>query len=61
MCMPETGDTSSFLCPNGTIFNQQYFVCDWFVLLVLIISDNLTFLVSGGITWTVPSSPPSPT
>lgn len=19
----------SFLCPNGTIFNQQYFVCDW--------------------------------
>merc|ERR1712025_933535 len=20
----------SFLCPNGTLFNQQYFVCDWF-------------------------------
>merc|ERR1712212_1234108 len=19
----------SFLCPNGTIFNQQIFVCDW--------------------------------
>ncbi|XP_040583502.1 uncharacterized protein [Lepeophtheirus salmonis] len=19
----------SFLCPNGTIFNQEYFVCDW--------------------------------
>ena len=19
----------SFLCPNGTLFNQQYFVCDW--------------------------------
>ncbi|XP_066971854.1 uncharacterized protein [Macrobrachium rosenbergii] len=19
----------SFLCPNGTVFNQQYFVCDW--------------------------------
>ncbi|KAA0187819.1 hypothetical protein HAZT_HAZT012203 [Hyalella azteca] len=19
----------SFLCPNGTIFNQQYLVCDW--------------------------------
>ena len=17
------------LCPNGTIFNQQYFICDW--------------------------------
>jgi len=19
----------SFLCPNGTMFNQQYFICDW--------------------------------
>ena len=19
----------SFLCPNGTLFQQQYFVCDW--------------------------------
>ncbi|XP_076063484.1 U-scoloptoxin(01)-Cw1a-like [Oratosquilla oratoria] len=19
----------SFLCPNGTLFHQQYFVCDW--------------------------------
>ena len=19
----------SFLCPNGTIFNQAYFICDW--------------------------------
>ena len=19
----------SFVCPNGTLFNQQYFVCDW--------------------------------
>ncbi|XP_063591978.1 U-scoloptoxin(01)-Er1a-like [Penaeus indicus] len=23
------GRHDSFLCPNGTIFNQQYFVCDW--------------------------------
>ncbi|XP_045601080.2 eggshell protein 1-like [Procambarus clarkii] len=23
------GRMDSFLCPNGTIFNQQYFVCDW--------------------------------
>ncbi|KAG7160706.1 eggshell protein 2A-like [Homarus americanus] len=23
------GRIDSFLCPNGTIFNQQYFVCDW--------------------------------
>ena len=21
--------TYSFLCPNGTIFNQQYLICDW--------------------------------
>ena len=19
----------SFLCPNGTLFNQEYFICDW--------------------------------
>ncbi|XP_042222247.1 glycine-rich cell wall structural protein-like [Homarus americanus] len=23
------GRKTSFLCPNGTIFNQQFFVCDW--------------------------------
>ena len=23
------GKASGFLCPNGTIFNQQYLVCDW--------------------------------
>jgi len=28
MC-PPGGDSASFLCPNGTVFNQQYFVCDW--------------------------------
>lgn len=25
----EDGTHESFLCPNGTIFNQQYLVCDW--------------------------------
>ncbi|XP_018009468.1 proteoglycan 4-like [Hyalella azteca] len=25
----ESGQHDSFLCPNGTVFNQQYFVCDW--------------------------------
>ena len=27
----EAGSNSkwSFLCPNGTIFNQNYFICDW--------------------------------
>ena len=26
-----TGDLTkySLLCPNGTLFNQQYFICDW--------------------------------
>jgi len=28
MCQPN-GESTGFLCPNGTIFNQQYFVCDW--------------------------------
>ncbi|XP_037788105.1 uncharacterized protein LOC119583599 [Penaeus monodon] len=23
------GRQDAFLCPNGTLFNQQYFVCDW--------------------------------
>jgi len=32
ICAPD-GSSSllkySFLCPNGTLFNQQYFICDW--------------------------------
>jgi len=32
ICAPD-GSASlikySFLCPNGTLFNQQYFICDW--------------------------------
>lgn len=28
MCQPN-GNSDSFLCPNGTVFNQQYFICDW--------------------------------
>ena len=24
------GKQDSFLCANGSIFNQQYFVCDWY-------------------------------
>lgn len=28
MCQPN-GNYDAFLCPNGTIFNQQYFICDW--------------------------------
>merc|ERR1712025_226369 len=29
---PSNGDPapiSTLLCPNGTLYNQQYFVCDW--------------------------------
>ena len=28
---PEKGsmEKHSFLCPNGTIFNQVHFICDW--------------------------------
>jgi len=32
ICAGESSDslnTFSFLCPNGTLFQQQYFVCDW--------------------------------
>lgn len=28
MCQPG-GFVNSFLCPNGTVFNQKVFVCDW--------------------------------
>ena len=28
MCQAD-GASNGFLCPNGTIFNQQYFICDW--------------------------------
>jgi hypothetical protein len=32
VCIPDgqgSLGTQSFLCPNGTIFNQEYFICDW--------------------------------
>lgn len=25
-----TGQGFAFLCPNGTLFNQRFFVCDWY-------------------------------
>ncbi|XP_068233964.1 uncharacterized protein [Palaemon carinicauda] len=36
------GRQDSFLCPNGTIFNQQYFVCDWWFNVVC--SSSVDFL-----------------
>ena len=32
MCVAEPGGSYkkfSFLCPNGTVFNQAKFICDW--------------------------------
>ena len=33
VCLPDNNLEAlrpvSFLCPNGTIFNQEIFVCDW--------------------------------
>ena len=32
VCGPDNGNPeplSTLLCPNGTLYNQQYFVCDW--------------------------------
>ena len=28
---------SSFLCPNGTIFNQQRLICDWWSVIMIIV------------------------
>ena len=28
---------SSFLCPNGTIFNQQRLICDWWSVIMTIV------------------------
>ena len=33
LCQHRCGDSAepilTLLCPNGTLYNQQYFVCDW--------------------------------
>merc|ERR1719244_2043927 len=31
----------SFLCPNGTLFNQQYFICDWWFNVDCSLAENL--------------------
>jgi len=31
----------SFLCPNGTIFQQQYFVCDWWFNMDCSLAESL--------------------
>ena len=34
----------SFLCPNGTIFQQQYFVCDWWFNVDCSLAEDLYYL-----------------
>ena len=34
----------SFLCPNGTIFNQNYFICDWWFNFDCSTAEDLYFL-----------------
>ena len=34
----------SFLCPNGTIFNQEEFVCDWWFNVDCSKAEDLYFL-----------------
>merc|ERR1711892_414338 len=34
----------SFLCPNGTLFNQQYFVCDWWFNVDCSLAEELSSL-----------------
>ena len=31
----------SLLCPNGTLFNQQYFICDWWFNVDCSLSESL--------------------
>jgi len=34
----------SFLCPNGTLFNQQYFICDWWFNVDCAAAEDFYFL-----------------
>ena len=54
MCQPN-GEANAFLCPNGTMFNQQYFICDWwynldcdqqprYILLLLLLFNQQYFI-----------------
>ncbi|XP_068233976.1 uncharacterized protein [Palaemon carinicauda] len=38
------GRFDSFLCPNGTVFNQRFFVCDWWFNVDCAASDMFTSL-----------------
>jgi len=34
----------TFLCPNGTLFNQQYFICDWWFNVDCAAAEDFYFL-----------------
>merc|ERR1711872_1111647 len=35
---------SSLLCPNGTLYNQQFFVCDWWFNVDCLIAEKFYYL-----------------
>ena len=50
----------SFLCPNGTVFNQEIFVCDWWSVQEMSPITELTpFSLSLGSMWIVKHLPVS--
>merc|ERR1712117_79465 len=47
VCGAEAGNTrplSTLLCPNGTLYNQQYFVCDWWFNVDCSIATDFFFI-----------------
>jgi len=48
----------SFLCPNGTIFQQQYFVCDWWFNVDCSLAESLYSLNDEVAADRVANSPP---
>merc|ERR1711892_691564 len=48
----------SFLCPNGTIFQQQYFVCDWWFNVDCSLAESLYSLNDDNAAERESNSPP---
>merc|ERR1711892_428378 len=48
----------SFLCPNGTLFNQQYFVCDWWFNVDCSLAEELYSLNDDNAAERESNSPP---
>merc|ERR1712127_1097481 len=40
-CGVEDSPLSTLLCPNGTLYNQQYFVCDWWFNVDCSVAEDL--------------------